>query len=221
MNDLILPNKITPELAEEIGWHIGDGTMNFYKNKGVIKGSYALRGHIEDDRNHYDIRIKEFYKQIYNLKLSLRKMPSTRVYGFQKWSDDIVNFKNKILDLPLGKKLNIEIPKFLFKKEEFLVSVIRGIFDTDGTVYLEHKNNKLYPRLQITTISKKLAYQMNKILIRFGLRSTVYFYHRKKPWHTIYVISIRGDKMLNKFFKIVKPDNLKHINKYKFYINNS
>ena len=45
--------KITPELAEEVGWHIGDGSMNFYKGKGL----YQLRGHIEDDKEHY-IKIK-------------------------------------------------------------------------------------------------------------------------------------------------------------------
>ena len=28
-----LPRKITTELAEETGLHIGDGSMNFYKNK--------------------------------------------------------------------------------------------------------------------------------------------------------------------------------------------
>jgi len=28
-----IPSKISCELAEETGWHIGDGSMNFYKNK--------------------------------------------------------------------------------------------------------------------------------------------------------------------------------------------
>src|SRR3989344_2508330 len=108
--NISLPEKITPELAEETGLHIGDGTMNFYKNGNRIKGSYALRGHIIDDKQHYDKKIKVLYKNLFDLNVSLRDIPSTGVYGFQKWSDDIINFKNKVLKLPLGKKLNIEIP---------------------------------------------------------------------------------------------------------------
>ncbi|MFH1503480.1 MAG: hypothetical protein ABIE36_02390 [Candidatus Diapherotrites archaeon] len=46
-----IPSKISEELAEEIGWHIGDGSMNFYKNRGKLKGFYQLRGHIKDDKN--------------------------------------------------------------------------------------------------------------------------------------------------------------------------
>jgi len=37
---MIIPKKITPELAEETGWHIGDGSMNYYNNKGKLKGIY-------------------------------------------------------------------------------------------------------------------------------------------------------------------------------------
>lgn len=216
--NFILPNEITSELAEEIGLHIGDGTMNFYKNEGVLRGSYALRGHIIEDKPHYDIRIKKLYKQLYNLDLNLKEMPSTRVYGFQKWSNALVNFKNKVLDLPLGKKISIEIPKILFNKNEFLISVLRGIFDTDGTVYLEPKNSKLYPRLHIATISKNLACQMNQISKTLNIRSTVYFYHRKAPWYTIYMFSVRGEEMLDKWFKIIKPANPKHIRKYEFFL---
>ena len=46
-----IPDDISLELAEEVGWHIGDGSMNFYKNRGKVKGLYQLRGHIEDDKN--------------------------------------------------------------------------------------------------------------------------------------------------------------------------
>src|SRR3989338_7844348 len=104
------PSNISNELAEEVGWHIGDGSMNFYKNSGKLRGIYQLRGHIEEDREHYIKRIKPLFKQIYNLDISLRKMPSTRVFGFQVWNDDLVKFKQG-LGLTLGKKFDISIPK--------------------------------------------------------------------------------------------------------------
>ncbi|HDZ61079.1 MAG TPA: hypothetical protein ENH46_05215 [Candidatus Pacearchaeota archaeon] len=95
--------KITPELAEEVGWHIGDGSMNFYNNKGF----YQLRGHIEEDKAHYLLRIKPLFERLYGIKINLREMPSTRVFGFQIWNDNLVKLK-KNLGLPLGKKFDIK-----------------------------------------------------------------------------------------------------------------
>ena len=206
---------ISEELAEEIGWHIGDGSMNYYNNRGM----YQLRGHIEEDKLHYIQRIKPLFEKVYSVKINLREMPSTRVFGFQIWNDKIIEFKQQ-LGLPLGKKLELEIPKeFIIKKELFL-ACIRGIFDTDGGLYLEKKNNKLYPRVYITTISVKLAKQISNLLSLVGLKATNYIdNHSKGNKLDSYKIEIRGVKMLHKFFQIIDPKNPKHLAKYIFFLN--
>jgi len=168
VQDLIFPERITSELAEETGLHIGDGSMNFYKSGNNLKGFYSLRGHIIDDRKHYEGRIKELYRNVYNLKIPIREMPVTGVFGFQVWSDYLVLFKNKILNLPLGKKLNVKIPSQFLKKKEFSIAVVRGIYDTDGTLYLEKKNKKLYPRIQLDNISEVLSLQIQMVLKELG-----------------------------------------------------
>lgn len=146
--------EISVELAEEAGWHIGDGSMNYYKNNGKLKGIYQLRGHIEDDKEHYLIRIKPLFNSLYNIDISLREMPSTRVFGFQIWNNELIKFKQN-LGLPLGKKIGISIPSVFLQNRGLKTAIIRGIFDTDGGIYLEKKNNKFYPRLHIRTkISK-------------------------------------------------------------------
>lgn len=218
---LILPEKITPELAEETGLHIGDGSMNFYRRGKAPKGFYSLRGHIIDDREHYEERIKELYKNIYNLRIPIREMPVTGVFGFQIWSDPLVVFKNKILDLPLGKKLNVKIPSQFFEKEEFLISVVRGIYDTDGNLYLEKKNRKLYPRIGITNVSQELSLQIKKILNGLSIRTTMYIDTKKpKNWNSLYHIETRGVEMLEKFFRIIEPKNPKHIKKREYFLDN-
>lgn len=215
-----IPNCISEELAEEVGWHIGDGSMNFYNNQGKLKGIYQLRGHIEDDKEHYLIRIKPIFKQLYNLDISLREMPSTRVFGFQIWNNQLVNFKKR-LGLPLGKKFSVEIPSIFLSSDKLKIAVIRGIFDTDGCVYLEKKNKKLYPRIEITTISSELAEQMQRILIELSLRTTCYSWLSNKDFNRqrAYKINIRGDDMFDKFMNTIKPANPKHIKKYKLYKN--
>ena len=131
VENILIPHKIMVELAEETGWHIGDGSMNFYNNKGYQKGIYQLRGHIKEDRNHYINVIKPIFRLLYGIEISLREMPSTRVYGFQIWSNKLVSFKSR-LGLPLGKKFNISIPKIFLNDNKLKIAIVRGIFDTDG-----------------------------------------------------------------------------------------
>jgi DNA-binding transcriptional regulator WhiA len=214
-----LPSKMSPELAEEIGWHIGDGSMNFYKNRGKLRGFYQLRGHIEDDKEHYEKRIRPLFEKLFDIKLNIRKMPSTRVIGFQIWSDELVEFKKK-LNLPLGKKYEVTIPNNLLSKIRLKKSVLRGIFDTDGGIYLERKNKKLYPRLYITTISFKLSEQLLKLFNGMNLRATRYsqLYNQKFNRKRSYIITIRGVEMFNKFMREISPKNPKHIEKYNKFL---
>jgi hypothetical protein len=215
-----IPKKITLELAEETGWHIGDGSMNFYKNRGKLKGFYQLRGHLEDDKEHYEKRIKPLFEKLYQTKISLRDMPSTRVVGFQIWNDELIKFKQE-LGLSIGRKINIEIPKVFLTNKELKGAIIRGIFDTDGGVYLEKKNNKIYPRMYITTISRKLAEQILETLKYLGFRTTLYSQidKRKSKRLTLYFITIRGIQMFYKFIIEINPQNPKFIKKYTIFLN--
>ncbi len=209
------PNEITDELAEESGWHIGDGSMNYYNRHGEKKGIYQLRGHIEDDRNHYLKRIKPIFKNLYGVDLSLREMPSTRVFGFQIWSDDLVKFKEN-LGLPLGPKLSVEIPSVFLQNDNLKASIVRGIFDTDGCVSVIKKNNKLYPIIQLNTISHNLAVQLRDIFNELGLRATMHEQpeNKERNKRKLYIIAIRGVVMFHKFINIIFSHNPKHLAKY-------
>ena len=213
------PKKISVKLAEEIGWHIGDGSMNFYKNRDKLKGFYQLRGHIEDDKEHYIKRIKPLFEKLFDLKINIREMPSTRVIGFQVWNDELVTFKKKF-GLPLGNKFEIEIPHNLLSKHNLKIAVIRGIFDTDGGIYLERKNKKQYPRLYITTISFKLSEQLLELFKHYEIRATRYsqLYNKDFKRKRSYIVTIRGVKMFHKFMTTIKPANPKHIAKYQYFV---
>ena len=214
-----IPSNISLELAEEVGWHIGDGSMNFYKNRGKIKGFYQLRGHIEDDKEHYEKRIKPLFEKLFGIRLNIREMPSTRVVGFQVWNNELVNFKKR-LGLPLGFKYKVEIPKIFLTNFDLKTAVVRGIFDTDGGIYLQKKNGKLYPRMYITTISSELSKQILNIFGDIGIRATRYsqLYNKKFNRKRSYIITIRGVEMFHKFIKEVSPKNPKHLEKYQKFL---
>ncbi len=142
--NLILPEVIDEDLAEEIGLHVGDGSMNFYKIKDKIKGIYQLRGHLKDDKEHYYKRIKSLYKDLYNINISLRDMPSTGVIGFQLWSDALIQFKHEVLGLSLGKKTNITIPKEIIENNELSKTFLRGFMIQMGAcIFIKDMENHI------------------------------------------------------------------------------
>lgn len=191
--------------------------MNYYNGRGM----YQLRGHIEDDKSHYLKRIRPLFNKIYGVEIKLREMTSTRVFGFQIWNNKIVEFKEK-LGLPLGRKLELQIPKEFLNEKELLIACIRGIFDTDGGLYLERKNNKLYPRIYISTISLNLTKQISYLLSSLGLNATYYISNNQKENKlTSYKIEVRGVDNLHNFFKIINPQNPKHKTKYSSFLNSN
>lgn len=120
----------------------------------------------------------------------------------------------------MGEKTDVSITSAFLKDRELKIAVVRGIFDTGGCVYLERKNNKLYPRLEITTISYNLVRQLSEIFRDLGLRATTHMVKPGKRFNQrrCYKVVIRGELMLHRFTDVVKPQNPKHIAKYSSYV---
>lgn len=212
LRKLKIPDKMTPELAEEIGIHLGDGSMNVY-GKGYL---YSLEGHYNDDKDYYQNHIAHLMKELYNLDVRLRERKCAGVYGFQIGSKGLISFK-KSLGLPLGPKKNIEIPKIILNAEkEIISSFIRGFFDTDGGIYLEKKNKKLYPRIQIVNYSNKIMFQLREVLKNI-FKFNLCLYLDKNT--NVYRIIIRGDDNFEKWMERIGTNNQKNILKYERWKN--
>src|SRR3989344_3735986 len=164
--ELILPEKMSKELAEEIGIHLGDGCLSLGKNYFSAKGTNL-------EVEYYQNYIKSLYKKLYNLNLNVKQFDS--VSGFEIYSKGLFEFKNKVLGIPYGEKVErIEIPKEILdsKNKEIYRACIRGIFDTDGCIYLSKEDT--YTVLSITIKSKKLIDQLEDMLKKLGFLPTKY-----------------------------------------------
>jgi len=203
---------ITEELAEETGIHVGDGSMNHYK----IGSCYTVACHREDDREYVDSIVLPLIKRIYG-KTPKPRFWSKGTYGFRICSKSIIGFKNSILGLPLGKKNNIRIPEVFYNDKKLLPSFLRGLFDTDGSVYIwprEDRRTKRYPRIYFSSISKILVRQVRDILKQYGFRIS---YCEVMPKmlnnQKLYRLSINGNEMAKKWVDKIGFNNPKHAKK--------
>ena len=201
--------KIDEDLAEDVGIHIGDGSMNFYS--GI--GCYTVACHWIDDKEYIDSYVSKLIEKIYGIKPKLR-IWSKGTYGFIIYSKDVVNFKSQVLNLPLGPKKNIKIPEIICKDERLLKSCLRGLIDTDGCLYLEKKYGKLYPRIIFTNTSKPLVFQVKNCLEKFGFTVSLQVRnHDNKNWNITYILCTRGFNNLKLWMRLVGFSNPKNIMK--------
>ena len=116
---------------------------------------------------------------------------------------------------------NIFIPKEIIENTELLTSCIRGITDTDGSLFFANKGDrKDYPTIEISTTSKILAFQLKDSLIdRFNFR-VGFRNFTQGSFHKIYRISINGEKMLEKWVATIGFSNNRNLDRYEKYKNN-
>jgi hypothetical protein len=189
-----LPTAMSPLLAEEIGIHVGDGTLSTKKYYFSVRGSA-----LEED--YYVGFVLPLYKQLFNLDLRLLRRPP--VCGFELGSKALYSFKSQVLGLPLGEKVErVTIPTQVLESrdKEVYCAFMRGVFDTDGCVYADPKRS--YPRILITIKSAALIDEMRVLLGKMGFFATVY---------NKYALTLNGYPMLRKWFAEIGSHNPKHL----------
>jgi hypothetical protein len=202
--------KIDDYLAEETGIHVGDGSMNIYSGK---KHLYTLACHKIDDKEYMDNFILPLMQRIYGLTPKPRAW-SKGTYGFRISSRQVVQFKHHILGLPLGKKTEISIPKLIYQDKKLMQSFLRGLFDTDGSLYLWRRRKEIYPRIYFGNVSEQLVHQVKTFLLQEGFKLTYWkAISKHRNWNDLHRICLNGNKMITKWADEIGFSNPKNIKK--------
>ncbi len=188
LKGLKFPQEMTFLLAEELGAHVGDGCMSKNKNYFSVKCTKKERAYIT--------HLCTLYKQLYNLELKIVEKPS--VCGVELCSKGLCEFKNRVIGLPFGEKVGkVQVPASVLesRNKEVYRAFIRGMFDTDGCIYLA--KNKQYPVISITTKSEILIGQLGDMFLKLG-----FFPVTNKS-----VVNLNGQVMLKKWLNEIGSSN--------------
>ncbi|MFH1785538.1 MAG: LAGLIDADG family homing endonuclease [Candidatus Micrarchaeota archaeon] len=183
-------------ISEFCGAVMGDG--NIWSNGR--KYEITLTGNIITDREYFDYiyffvhsRIKKPYYRVRSRGLRLT-IYSKKFYQF---------ITNKIGIPPRTLKCKFGIPPRISVTKKLLKAFIRGLFDTDGSVFTSHKKGiESYPTLEITNSNQTLLIQVYKTLIEMGFRINY-----RHAGNGSYKISIYGMKMLAKWNNDIGSSN--------------
>lgn len=218
---IILPKKLTEDLAEDIGIHIGDGSL-YLSGKNRSSSEFHYSGNILE---------KEYIEYILNLKKKLYNISRIREYknsrkteiGFRFSSLALATFYTSVFKMPIGKKSKIvDVPQVIngSKNNKFLAGFLRGIVDTDFSLTYKNKGKAYsYPVLHGGLANKALIKSIARIFKKLGFKIYVnteikHFDIRTKKTYYTSIIDLNGKDNLIKYFSKIGFNNPKNNLKY-------
>lgn len=216
------------DISEFLGWHLGDGCISINNRYS----EYTLTGDIIEEYPFYkDIILPKFnkiFKKELKKPVQLKKYKSVGVCGIYIFNKKFISFLQKKYNLTHGKKINISVPDIIRTKEQ-KINFLRGLFDTDGSIYFcksnfKTKNYSFYnnfhykPKIQLGTISKNLMDQVYKILIELNFSPRYYKPRKQRENENImYIIVLDLNKDAKRWITEIGFKNMKHISKIKVW----
>jgi type IV secretory pathway ATPase VirB11/archaellum biosynthesis ATPase/DNA-binding transcriptional regulator YiaG len=175
------PKKLTSELAEFLGFIIGDGHLTLTK--------------LEFHNNNRFLRDRYIYLiKMFGLPYKVIKSHTSTVV--QVTSRILNRVLNEIFEIPFGKKSDkVFIPELILRSDNhILASFLRSYFDADGYCPKGKRD------LELATASRKMSEHLSLALLRFGI--IVLSKSRCVRGFRSYRVLIRGN-FVNEFAKYI------------------
>ena len=195
---------ITKGVAELVGILIGDGYI-YTKNKkyqiGFVGNPITDKEYFEKIKN---LIYKEWKKSII---VKIRERAVRIVINSKQITEFLINelkiFHGK------GKCEKVKIPITIFNDWRLAKYTLRGIVDTDGSVFVAKKPGiEKYPSIEITTASRELAEQIKELLVKKEFRvPKIWGYKSKTGKRITYKVALNGKKNLERWIDFIGFSN--------------
>ncbi|MDI6643004.1 MAG: LAGLIDADG family homing endonuclease [Candidatus Hodarchaeaceae archaeon] len=161
-----LPTRLSPELAYFIGLMAGDGSLS-----SKLKGrSVAVRFSNNDLGEKYAKLVRELFGKDVEVSPASDERAADFRFG------NLAVFKLP-RSLGIQKPEKLYIPREVTCNRELAIAYLRGLFDTDGSVYDRRCKNRKRGGIELTTVYKEFAEQIQSLLFRLGIPA--YLWKRK------------------------------------------
>ena len=193
-------------LAEIIGIMLGDGGIYLdYKHKYQLTISF----------NKKEIQYRDYVKNLfedYFFPYTFRVDELASEFLIRNVSFHLVDYLISEGLISGDKNKNrISIPKWVFQDKKYLIPCIRGLFDTDGSIYRKYGN---YSQIQFKFGHFEIVDSIRKGLVILDFKPTKITSELNNGFTHWKVYLSRQDE-IKRFFNIFNPANKKHLSRYK------
>lgn len=194
--------KKSQDLAELVGIILGDG--------GISARQLTITLHRYDDKE-YGLFVIKLIKKLFGVTPAVYKNTNGLANNIVVSRTELINYCVKNLGLKIGNKVKqqVDIPKWIKNNKKFRIACVRGLVDTDGSIYNHRYSVRgkkySYKKISFTSLSKRLARSVYGILKENGLNPGAY---RNKD------VRLESRDDVNMYFKVFNSHNPKHLNRY-------
>jgi len=196
---------LNKKLAEFVGILLGDGSLD-------AKYQYRIQITLNKNNVEYAKYIIRIIKSLFSVNVLLKFRKTENALDIQIFNKKLMDFLiNEIGMVPAPKWERVVIPK-IFLNNKLEKYVLRGYFDTDGSVVITNNNGTIYPRLEMKICPSPMRDSFIEILRRLNFRFGAYIIDNNRTR-----IQINGQKQLSKWIKEVGVRNPKYVQKINNY----
>lgn len=198
--------RSSEKLAEFMGIMFGDGHL------AVYQASVTTNSETDEEHARY---VAKLFNDLFGVKAKLRFLKYEKAVHIIASSKNLVHFLHS-LGMPIGNKIenNLSMPKWIVVNTKYQEAFIRGLFDTDGCVYLDHHTikGKEYLNLgwTITSYADKFREEVLATLVKLGFSPTCGSGQKS--------VFLRRNQDIRRFFSEIKTHNPKHQARYLKFI---
>lgn len=199
----------SPLFLEFYGVLLGDGWLSALKYAYTSLWWVGISGHSVLDEEYF-IFLKEMIWNLFKKQVTTKYKKDSKAMEIIFCHKQFILFMNKNLEFPIGKKINLKIDNKFANNWNKIKFIIRGVFDTDGSLYFDKTpDKKPYPILSLHMNAPILLQQIYAALIsqRFKIR------FRENE------LILKGSKQLDKWMKLIGTNHPRIKSKYKVFLN--
>ena len=198
-------------LAEFYGIMLGDGNSHktqFYKTRKNKRGTYMIRivGDSRYDKNYLFNYVKPLIEKLFKIKVHDGKFKKQNAIYIEAHSLKLINFLESKGFKPGNKiKNKLAIPQWINKDNNYLKACLRGLIDTDGSVFRMSRKDPGLIRIGFTSYNPLLLENVRSSFIKLG------FYPSKIILNKQFFISRK--ECISQYLKEIGFSNNKHLSR--------
>lgn len=155
-----------PRLAEAIGILLGDGSTYASPSKGVFQVKVALN--LKSEEGYGRQFIKPLFTELFGLEGKFVPIPRSGVIYLYFSSRGLVTLLGS-LGIPLGRaKRSTGIPDWIRERDDFLAACLRGLVDTDGSIFRLSKRDYGLLRISFKNRNVQLLTDARLAFLKLG-----------------------------------------------------
>jgi hypothetical protein len=188
--------------------------MNFYDYQ--YKYILEIAGDSRFDKEYLENHVSKIAKSLFNLYpyIGLRKNQNS-IY-LRLISKGLINYLVSI-GFKKGRKEQIGVPEWILNNEDYMISFLKGIADTDCSLYFRGGS---YPIIGFVSKSEPLIRNIFDFIQKKGFILSNYYKEKridKRGYNdtVVYTIKLNGRKNYDLWLNLIHFRNPRHLNKIK------